>query len=140
MKGQCETEPFRNTVAENCGRIIDSILTIPRSELDSIPDKIDESEESLFKLNLYWNKSVLVIGDLNDEPPDKSVIMSYLGATPNPSLLREWKDILKLLRKDWDNSKDKTDKQLYLEQSAYMHDCMCPLFQTVLFIFGKPAP
>jgi hypothetical protein len=25
-KGQCETEPFRNTVAENCGKIVDHIF------------------------------------------------------------------------------------------------------------------
>jgi hypothetical protein len=66
-------------------------LRIARSELDTMPDKISESEESLSKLNLYWNKNVLIMGDLNDEPSDKS-IMNYLRATPNSSLMTEWKD------------------------------------------------
>lgn len=134
-KGQCETEPFRNTVGENCGRIVDRILKIPSSEVEAMPDKLEENEEALSKLDLYWNKNVLVMGDLNDEPYDKS-ILNYLRATPNPSLLQEWRHIFKLLRKDRDNG-DKNDKQLYLEQPAYLYDCMWPLIPDGSSYFWK---
>ncbi|MFL6324289.1 MAG: hypothetical protein ACJ72C_05930, partial [Nitrososphaeraceae archaeon] len=69
--GQCETEPLRITAAECCGRVVDNILKYQADELKFMQDNL-QSDESIAKLNERWNKNVLVMGDFNDQPFDKS--------------------------------------------------------------------
>ncbi|HYY49925.1 MAG TPA: hypothetical protein VE643_03570, partial [Nitrososphaeraceae archaeon] len=78
--GQCETEPLRITAAECCGRVVDSILKYQADELKRMQDNL-QSDECITKFDERWNKNVLVMGDFNDQPFDKS-IMNHLYATP----------------------------------------------------------
>jgi hypothetical protein len=73
--GRWETEPFRMTVASHCGQIVDSILKLSRRDYLQLKD----NETSLHGLNVEWDRNVLVMGDLNDEPWDRSV-MDILNA------------------------------------------------------------
>ena len=73
--GRLETESFRMTVAAHCGRIIDENVKLPRRDYLELSD----SEASLHLLNQAWDRNVLVMGDLNDEPWDRSVL-DMLGA------------------------------------------------------------
>lgn len=72
--GVYETAPFRMTVASHCGRLVDANLKLPRKEYLQLTD----SEVSLLDLNKRWDRNVLVMGDLNDEPWSRSV-MDILG-------------------------------------------------------------
>lgn len=45
------------------------------------PDNIRNNEEVIEKINQKWGRNVLVMGDLNDSPYDRS-ILSYLHAIP----------------------------------------------------------
>jgi endonuclease/exonuclease/phosphatase family metal-dependent hydrolase len=83
-QGRFESEPFRMTLAELAGRIVDEYVRMPRDEFMALPDKMD----SLRLLNERWNRNVLVMGDLNDEPFDRSVL-DYLQATKDTDLLEE---------------------------------------------------
>jgi endonuclease/exonuclease/phosphatase family metal-dependent hydrolase len=47
-----------------------------------------QSDECIAKLNERWNKNVLVMGDFNDQPFDKS-IMDHPHATPNAEAMKE---------------------------------------------------
>jgi len=82
--GRYESEPLRIAVAENCARAIDKTLKFSVDELFSITNLRD----SLDSLNQKLNKNVLVMGDFNDNPFDKSII-DYLRATSNKDLLIE---------------------------------------------------
>ena len=69
-RGKNETEPYRMTVASHCGRLIDDYLKLPRSEYVGLKS----NEVSLHAINQRWDRNVLVMGDLNDEPWDRSVL------------------------------------------------------------------
>jgi hypothetical protein len=117
-----DTDYSRCMVAENCGMIIDDILKIPRSELENLSDDLLNNSDILSKLNQIWNRNILLMGDFNDEPFDRS-LTRYLGATSNVQLLREWKEILELERRK-DGRGNKTDKEYYLEYLAPLFNCM----------------
>lgn len=82
--GVYETEPFRMTVASHCGRLIDENLKVSRKEYLQLND----TEVSLLDLNDRWNRNVLVMGDLNDEPWNRSV-MDILRAAYSTDHLEE---------------------------------------------------
>jgi hypothetical protein len=123
--GQCETEPLRITAAECCGRVVDNILKYSVVELKSMQDNL-QSDESIAKLNERWNKNVLVMGDFNDQPFDKS-IMNHLHATPDIEAMQEWKYIFEFLNKDYYARERQNDKQNYLQHAAYLYNCMWSL-------------
>jgi|CXWL01.1.fsa_nt_gi endonuclease/exonuclease/phosphatase family metal-dependent hydrolase len=70
-RGRFESEPHRITVAEHCGRIVDEIVRFPRKEFETVPGS---TSLSLAELNARWDRNVLVMGDFNDEPWDRSVV------------------------------------------------------------------
>lgn len=123
-----DTAHARNTVAESCGKIVDSILKIPKEELYQIPEQFlnDEDVHYLEKLEDEWNKNILLMGDFNDEPFDESVIR-YLGAVPNIRYCREWREIFELRAREEKNIKDISFRKYYLEESAILFNCMWKL-------------
>lgn len=68
--GRLESEPFRLTVASHCGQLVDQNLKLSRKEYLQLSD----TEVSLHRLNDSWDRNVLVMGDLNDEPWNRSVL------------------------------------------------------------------
>ncbi|MCR9199106.1 MAG: endonuclease/exonuclease/phosphatase family protein [Planctomycetaceae bacterium] len=68
--GRLESEPFRLTVASHCGQLVDENLKLSRREYLALSD----TEVSLHRLNEAWDRNVLVMGDLNDEPWNRSVL------------------------------------------------------------------
>jgi len=72
--GRLESEPFRMTVASHCGKLVDGNVKLSRKDYLRLKD----NEVSLHELNKAWNRNVLVMGDLNDEPWNRSV-MDILG-------------------------------------------------------------
>jgi hypothetical protein len=120
-----ETEFARSLVAENCGKLIDDIIKISKEEShrlpkclidcpeyesdfkfndqDAISDKLDkekimkQNENLIKKLDDAWNENIILMGDFNDEPYNKSLV-KFLNATPNLDLLRDWKIIFQLKR------------------------------------------
>jgi hypothetical protein len=123
--GQCETEPLRITAAECCGRVVDNILKYQADELKSMQDNL-QSDECIAKLDERWNKNVLIMGDFNDQPFDKS-IMNHLYATPNAQAMKEWRYIFEFLSKDFYARERQNDKQNYLQYAAYLYNCMWKL-------------
>lgn len=82
--GRYETEAYRLTVASHAGRILDDLLKYNRADYLSLPD----NEVSLALLNARWNRNVLVMGDFNDEPFDRSVL-EFLRASKGVDHLEE---------------------------------------------------
>jgi hypothetical protein len=85
-----------------------------------------QSDECITKLDERWNKNVLVMGDFNDQPLDKS-IMNHLYATPNAQAMKEWRCIFEFLNKDFYARERQNDKQNYLQYAAYLYNCMWKL-------------
>lgn len=157
-----ETEFARSFVAENCGKLIDDILKIPKEksfrlpkclidcpeyekdfkpyDQDAITDKLDKDEirrrnDNLLKiLNDVWNENIILMGDFNDEPYNKSLV-KFLNAIPNPDQLRDWRTIFRLKRKDWYNTK--SDREIYLEEKPYLYNCMWKLIPDGTHYFYK---
>jgi len=82
--GVYESEPFRLAVANHAGRLVDRVLTFDRQEFLALPD----TKESLERLNERWNRNVLLMGDLNDEPYSRSVL-DFLQASSGLDHLEE---------------------------------------------------
>lgn len=124
--GRLETEPYRISVAENCARAIEDILKINLDELNDLPSDLRNDQESLAILNQRWNKNILLMGDFNDNPYDKSVLY-YLHATPDKGKLINWNEIfVHPNQKRWPANRQ-TDKHNYLFYQAYLFNCMWPL-------------
>ena len=83
-QGKFESEPYRLTVASHTGRIVDELLKLPRIDFMDLPD----DEISLEILNDLWNRNVLLMGDFNDEPFDRS-IMDFMQASSGIDHLEE---------------------------------------------------
>lgn len=73
--GRLESEPYRMTVASHCGHLVDSCVKLDRKEYLRQKD----NEVSLHRLNSAWDRNVLVMGDFNDEPWNRSVL-EIMGA------------------------------------------------------------
>jgi hypothetical protein len=159
-----ETEFARSLVAENCGTLIDDILKIPKEEShklpkclidcpeyekdfksndqDAIPDKVNKeeikkrNENLLKKIDGVWDENILLMGDFNDEPYNKSLV-KFLNATFNPHLLRDWRTIFQLKRKDGGNTK--TDREIYLEEKPHLYNCMWKLIPDGTHYFYKTS-
>lgn len=83
-RGRYETEAYRLTVASHAGRILDELLKYDRSDYLDFPN----DEVSLGLLNTRWNRNVLLMGDFNDEPFDRSVL-EFLRASKGIDHLEE---------------------------------------------------
>lgn len=114
MQGEAESEPFRISVAEHCGRLVDQALKLTREEFLALPNRT----ASLKQLNDRWNRNVLVMGDFNDEPFNRSVL-DYLLATRD----RDHVEVeIKASR-----GRKLPEPRDYLTQWAYVLNCMWPL-------------
>ena len=83
-RGRYETEAYRLTLASHAGRIVDGLLKYDRREYLEMPNKI----ASLNKLNRRWDRNILLMGDFNDEPFDRSVL-EFLRASKGIDHLEE---------------------------------------------------
>jgi len=69
-RGRFETEPLRIAAANHLGRLIDRHLEFTSEELVGF----DDTEVNMERIQDRWNRNVLVMGDFNDEPFDRSVL------------------------------------------------------------------
>jgi predicted extracellular nuclease len=109
--GKYETEPLRIALADYCGRLVDEQLKIQRK------DYIDlANDESTLKLiNDNWDKNMILMGDFNDEPFDRS-IMDYLQSSKDLDHLEEG------FGKSGNSFKPEIKN--YLAREAYLFNCM----------------
>ena len=83
-QGQFESEPHRITVGERCGQLVDQVLKLDRAAYVNVPD----TPAGLAELNARCNRNVLVMGDFNDEPFNRSVT-DYLRASKDLDKVEE---------------------------------------------------
>jgi hypothetical protein len=135
--GRYETEPLRIAVAENCARAVEDILKINQKDLEALPIDLRNDEESLSVLNQKWNRNILLMGDFNDNPYDKS-ILNHLHATPDRSKLLNWDEIFSHPSlKKWPTNKQ-TDRHNYLFYQGYLFNCMWSMIPdgTIYYLDG----
>ena len=82
--GQFDSEPHRITVGERCGQLVDQVLKLDRIAFRTVPD----TPAGLAALNALWNSNVLLMGDFNDEPFNRS-ITDYLVASKDLDKVEE---------------------------------------------------
>jgi endonuclease/exonuclease/phosphatase family protein len=107
-------------VAENYGRIVDDLLKIPFEEIKYLPHEILSDKSYVDMINKRWNKNVLLMGDFNDDPFDKS-ISKFLRAKNDKEVFIELNESLEIFR---NIDRDNTDKQHYLQYTPPLFNCM----------------
>jgi hypothetical protein len=112
-RGKFESEPYRLTVASHCGRIVNNLLKFSRSEFMQMRN----SQRALKKLNDRWDSNILLMGDFNDEPFDRS-ILDFLQASNGEDHLEE-------IVKPASNSNLPSAKR-YLKKQTFLFNCMWP--------------
>ncbi|HMQ58292.1 MAG TPA: hypothetical protein PKE65_07070, partial [Rhizobiaceae bacterium] len=68
--GSAQSEPFRITVSAHLGRLIDERLKLPRDAIEASPDPRVLQDV----IDRLWDANILVMGDLNDDPFNTSVL------------------------------------------------------------------
>lgn len=109
--GRYESDPYRISVANYCARIVQRHLKVPRTDLLTLPD----TPESLARLNEHWNQNVLIMGDLNDHPYDRSVISELRAANGYDKI----KELVKLGR-----HRETPLPERYLRLQPTLFNCM----------------
>lgn len=112
-RGRLESEPLRIAVAERCGRVVDEYLKFTKDEFLALPATAATRAALLAK----WNRNVLLMGDFNDEPFDRSVLDSLL-ATRDLDRIEEDLPIPARAHKPPASG--------YLARHAYLFNCMWP--------------
>lgn len=111
-RGRYESEPFRITVASQCGKIVDEHLKLKRQEFLAL----DDTEDSLNFLNKKWNGNILIMGDLNDEPYDRSVL-EELQASNGYDKIEE------IIKRGQSEATHLPSISSYLKKEAYLFNC-----------------
>jgi hypothetical protein len=113
-QGTEQSEAFRITVASHAGRLVDRALKLERDEFLAL----DDSAASRRTLEERWSKSVLLMGDLNDDPFDRSVL-EVLRASNSQDWLEE-----ELLGRNQNLPREPAD---YLRKQAALWNYSWPL-------------
>jgi len=116
--GTYESEPYRMTVATYCGRLVDQTVLLPREEFLALAD----TPSALDLIRGRWDRNVLLMGDFNDEPFNRS-ILDYLVASSGEDRLES--------NIGSANNVHLPAPGVYLRKIAPLFNCMWPLL-------GKP--
>lgn len=114
--GKYESEPLRISVASHLGKLVDQHLKVDRLTYLNMPD----TEATMDMLNQHWNRNILVMGDFNDEPFDRS-ILDYLKASSGTDHLEE-----KIKTSRGDIREHTPSPAAYFADQAYLFNCMWP--------------
>ncbi len=112
-QGKFESEPLRIATAERCGGVVDAHLRFNRAEFLDLPDTAATRKAIIDR----WNRNVLLMGDFNDEPFDRSVLEA-LQATRDLDRMEEDVKI--------PAGKNKPAAAPYLDRQAHVYNCMWP--------------
>jgi hypothetical protein len=112
-QSQYESEPLRITAAEHAGRLVDAYLKFSKKEWQQAKPPL-----TLAQLRQRWNRNVLLMGDFNDEPFNRS-ILDYLQASKDLDHLEDE------LRGAAGGQPPRLDD--YLGRSAWLFNAMWPL-------------
>lgn len=114
--GKYESEPLRISVASHLGKLVDQHLKMDRLTYLNMPD----TEETMDMLDQLWNRNVLLMGDFNDEPFDRS-ILDYLKASSGTDHLEE-----EIKASRGDAREHTPSPSAYFADQAYFFNCMWP--------------
>jgi endonuclease/exonuclease/phosphatase family metal-dependent hydrolase len=70
MLGKYRTEPLRCAVAEHIAYLVESHVKVEPEKYEELRDEDDDLEPVMEK----WEAKVMVVGDFNDEPGERSVV------------------------------------------------------------------
>lgn len=68
-RGQYETEPLRCAVAENVAYLVESRVKVGAEDYELL-----RAQDNLHAVQKKWRAKLLVVGDFNDQPFDRSVV------------------------------------------------------------------
>ncbi len=130
-QGRYESEPLRIAAANHLGRLIDQRLKFTREQLAALQD----SESSMTEVQKRWNRNILVMGDFNDEPFNRSVL-EELKASSGFDKLEE------PVKKSGDSTY-LPDVVTYAELEPALFNCMWPVVAMPdrgSYFFGDSTP
>lgn len=80
-----DSEPFRIAVASQLGRLVDGYLKVPLEELLA-EDDLEALHPEMIR---RWSRNVLIMGDLNDDPFNTSVMKELMAANSEDAIEQE---------------------------------------------------
>jgi hypothetical protein len=116
-RGRFETEPLRIALAENVAQLVESHLKFAARDYEAL-----RAADDLAAVQTRWERKVMVVGDFNDEPFDRSLV-EHLKAS------RDF-DFVTGERNDIDRFATETGK--YRATEVF-------LFNAVAHLVGNPA-
>jgi hypothetical protein len=87
-RGQWATEPLRITAAENVAMLIDGHVKVSPQTYEEL-----RAANDLAAVQARWEAKVMVVGDLNDEPHDRSLVGHLLASRELDRVAGETNDI-----------------------------------------------
>jgi endonuclease/exonuclease/phosphatase family metal-dependent hydrolase len=88
QRGKEETEPLRIAVAENIAYLVQDRVKVTPQEYEDLRTLGD-----LDPVKRKWETKILVVGDFNDEPPDRSVVAHLKASRELDRVIGETNDI-----------------------------------------------
>lgn len=107
MRGKYRTEPLRCAVAEHLAFLVEGHVKVEPEQYEALRDQND-----LDPVLAKWDAKVLVVGDFNDEPGDRSVVDHLRASHDLDRVIGETNDI--------DGFKDETAD--YRAQEVFLYN------------------
>jgi endonuclease/exonuclease/phosphatase family metal-dependent hydrolase len=105
--GRYRSEPLRAAVAEHVAYLVESHVKVEPTEYETL-----RSQNDLDAVRRRWETKVMVVGDFNDEPGDRSVVDHLRASNELDRVVGATNDI--------DGFEDKTSK--YREQEVFLYN------------------
>ncbi len=113
MKGQRRSEPLRIAVAEHIAYIVEDYVKVMPEEYEDLRE-----QDNLTPITNKWDTKVMVVGDFNDEPCNRSVVDHLRASSEIDRVRGETNDI--------DKFKDETAD--YRSQDVFLYNAMWKFF------------
>lgn len=109
------SEPFRIAVASHLGRLADRYLKLSLDEINEADTKLENLHPAMIE---RWSRNILIMGDMNDDPFNRSV-MDELRASNSEDAIEEE---IKVPDDDRDTEEPGTNKIKKSDVARYLGD------------------
>lgn len=75
LRGKYESEPSRIAVAENLAFLVDGL-----TKVSPVDYELFRTQDNLDPIVEKWNSNIVIVGDFNDEPTDRSMLEHLLAS------------------------------------------------------------
>ena len=109
-RGKFESEPFRIAVAENISFLLDDHVKVTPKRYEEL-----RAQNALDEVLAKWETKVMLVGDFNDEPHDRSLIANLTASHEQERVTGKTNDISKFEKE----TADYREQQMFLYNAVW---------------------